>query len=329
MDTAWTDAQVYWLVEGAEFGQRAPALMPPWAATPEPDSFFYTLEQRERTIYVAALRNGEEGNFYGPVVSATPVDQVINVHHWEGTQDAQLEVTLQGLLDDAHQVKVLFNGVELGMASYFAWENDTTSFTVSAADLVEGDNTVTVVAEGGASDISLLDVLRLTYSHTYTVDSDSLEFTVEGQGALGQPLTIEGFSNALIQVADVTDPLQVQLLDVVVQQEAVGYSITVGVPGAGTRTLLALTDDQIKSPAVVANGVSSWHDDSGAEVVMIAYGDFVASVEPLRALRESQGYSVALVAVEDLYDEFAFGAKTPWAIRDFLEKAKSDWQTQP
>ncbi|MCK5352652.1 hypothetical protein KAJ77_08725, partial [bacterium] len=63
--------------------------------------------------------------------------------------------------------------------------------------------------------------------------------------------------------------------------------------------------------------------------MMIAYGDFVSSVEPLKALRESQGYSVALVAVEDLYDEFAFGAKTPWAIRDFLEKANGDWQTPP
>ena len=330
VDTSWTDAQVYWLVEGADFGQRAPALMPTWAATAEPDSFPFTLEQRERTIYVAALRNGEEENFYGPVVTATPVDQVIDVHHWDGTQDAQLEVTLQGLLDDAHQVKVLFNGVELGVASYFAWENDTTSFTVSAADLVEGDNTVTMVAEGGASDISLIDVIRLTYAHTYTVDSDSLEFTVEGQGVLGQPLTIDGFTNALIQVADVTDPMDTQLLDVVVQQEAVGYSITVGVPGAGTRTLLALTEDQIKSPAaVVANGVSSWHEDAGAEVVMIAYGDFVSSLEPLKALREAQGYSVVLVAVEDVYDEFAFGVKTPWAIRDFLEKANSDWQTSP
>ena len=121
VDTSWTDTQVYWLVEGADFGLRAPALMPTWAATAEPDSFPYTLEQRERTIYVAALRNGEEENFYGPVVTATPVDQVIDVHHWDGTQDAQLEVTLQGLLDDAHQVKVLFNGVELGVASYFAW----------------------------------------------------------------------------------------------------------------------------------------------------------------------------------------------------------------
>ncbi|MEE8160792.1 MAG: DUF2341 domain-containing protein, partial [Acidobacteriota bacterium] len=75
VDTAWTDSQVYWLVEGTELGQRAPALMPQWAATAEPDSFPFTLEQRERTIYISALRNGEEGNFFGPFVTATPVDQ--------------------------------------------------------------------------------------------------------------------------------------------------------------------------------------------------------------------------------------------------------------
>ena len=330
VDTTWTDAQIYWLVEGAEFGQRAPLVNPQWAAVAEPDSFPFTVEQKERTIYVASLKNGEEGNFHGPMVTATPLDQIMNVHHPDGTQDAQLEVTLQGLLSEAHQVKVLFNGVEVGVASFVGEERKTASFTVSAMDMVEGDNTITLIAEGAYLDYSFVDALALTYWHTYTADADALEFTVEGQGALGQPLTIEGFSNALVQVADVTDPLQTQLLDVVVQPEAVGYSMTVGVPGTGTRTLLALTEDQIKSPAaIVANGVSNWHEDPGAEVVMIAYGDFVASLEPLKALRESQGYSVALVAVEDLYDEFAFGAKTPWAIRDFLEKANNEWQISP
>jgi len=102
------------------------------------------------------------------------------------------------------------------------------------------------------------------------------------------------------------------------------------VPGSGTRNLVAFTDSQAKLPAAVqANASSAWHESAGAEVIMIAHGDFVGSVEPLKALRESQGYSVVLVAVEDLYDEFAFGAKTPWAIRDFLEKAHDEWQTPP
>ena len=333
VDTPWTDSQIYWLVEGAEPGQRASALMPPWAGTPEPTSFPFTVEQKERTIYVAAVKNGEDGNFYGPVVSSTLIQQVVDVHHADETQEAQLEVMLQGLLDVEHHVEVVLNTVRLGLVSFVAEEKKTASFTFPGSHLVKGNNTITLEALWGSADISLLEELRLTYQHTYTADADALEFTVEGssEAGSGQLVTIEGFSNALIQVADVTDPLQTQLLDVVVQQEGTGYSTTVAVPGPGTRKLVALTEAQIKDPDTIeANGPSSWHEPgSGAEVIMIAHGDFLQSVEPLKALREAQGYSVVAMDVEDIYDEFAFGAKTPWAMRDFLELAKNEWDTQP
>jgi hypothetical protein len=45
-------------------------------------------------------------------------------------------------------------------------------------------------------------------------------------------------------------------------------------------------------------------------------------------LRQSQGLSVALIDVEDLYDEFSFGMKTPDAIKAFLSRARS-WRTPP
>jgi hypothetical protein len=45
----------------------------------------------------------------------------------------------------------------------------------------------------------------------------------------------------------------------------------------------------------------------------------------LTTLREKQGLSVALVDVEDIYDEFSYGQKTPLAIRDFLAFAKTSW----
>jgi hypothetical protein len=46
-------------------------------------------------------------------------------------------------------------------------------------------------------------------------------------------------------------------------------------------------------------------------------------------LREAQGFSVALIDVEDLYDEFSFGMKTPQALRDFLSRARSSWTKAP
>src|SRR5258708_13248300 len=48
---------------------------------------------------------------------------------------------------------------------------------------------------------------------------------------------------------------------------------------------------------------------------------------PLAALRTQQGYHAAVVDIEDVYDEFSFGEKTPQALRDFLQWAHGGhWQ---
>ena len=55
----------------------------------------------------------------------------------------------------------------------------------------------------------------------------------------------------------------------------------------------------------------------------------MGSLSQLKAFRESQGLSVALIDIEDIYDEFSYGAKTPQAIKDFLTRASTSWQTPP
>ena len=71
------------------------------------------------------------------------------------------------------------------------------------------------------------------------------------------------------------------------------------------------------------------HRSNGADLVVIAHPSMLAAVEPLVALRRSQGLSVALVDVTDVYDEFAFGQRTPYAIRDFLRQAARTWRKAP
>jgi hypothetical protein len=62
---------------------------------------------------------------------------------------------------------------------------------------------------------------------------------------------------------------------------------------------------------------------------VIAHPSMLAAVEPLLALRRSQGLSVALVDVTDIYDEFSSGQRTPYAIRDFLQRAAQTWRRTP
>jgi hypothetical protein len=55
----------------------------------------------------------------------------------------------------------------------------------------------------------------------------------------------------------------------------------------------------------------------------------MGSLEPLGALRESEGLSVGMVNIEDIYDEFNFGTKSPQALKDFLGHARRNWCVVP
>jgi len=50
---------------------------------------------------------------------------------------------------------------------------------------------------------------------------------------------------------------------------------------------------------------------------------------PLATLRRSQGLSVAVIDVQDLYDEYGFGGKSPHALRAFLSSASATWRVKP
>jgi hypothetical protein len=132
-------------------------------------------------------------------------------------------------------------------------------------------------------------------------------------------------------VLDITEPDAVQEVKGVVTPQDTRFAVTLTVPGGGERTLLAFTPAQAKPvAAVTANRPSRWRQSGhGADLLVISHRDFMNSIEPLRALRQSQGLRVAVVDVEDIYDERSFGHKTPYAIRDFLSSAATDWAPAP
>ncbi len=344
LDRQFSDARVYWLVVGSRPGRRIDTpfidirldlgnrmrIPRGLRGRGAPLSFPYYLELRERTIYFAALKNGERENFFGSVISTEPVDQLLTIAHPDLTspKDAMMRLVLQGATDFTHQVKILFNYVELGEVVFSGQEErETFEIQVPHDLLLEGDNIVTLTAQGGPTDISLVDRIRLNYWRTYTADNDVLQFKASG----GEWHSIGGFSSSEIRVVDITDPMRMININGKVMAQDSGYAITVKVPDAGSRQLLAFTEEMIKSPAAIeANLTSSWHDVSqGADVIIIGHRDLLESIEFLKQMREQQGWSVMLVDVEDLYDEFNYGSKSPWALRDFLNRAYQFWNPQP
>lgn len=363
LDTPSTDMRVYWLIVGAEPGLRInspqPRKSPPeWPApggdstaqgackaeaTPEAgdpagncvrargfgaSSFAYTVESKERLIYFSSLLNGDAENYFGRLISAQPVTQNLTARNLAaptGVQSAWVEVALQGISAGAHTVRVSVNGVEVGKLSFDGTEHAAERFALPAALVREGENAIGLAAEGADSDLSLVDYLRLTYAHKYAADANLLRLSTPGKGSL----LIDGFTTPNVRVVDVTDPEAVFELAPHVESTPAGYAARV-VTTAG-RMLLAFTDDLSEHAAsVAANRPSEWHGEGqSADLLIITHGSLLDSVAPLVALRESQGLRVAAIDVEDLYDEFAYGAHAPQAVKDFLRLTTLRWRQPP
>ncbi|HEX8812546.1 MAG TPA: C25 family cysteine peptidase, partial [Terracidiphilus sp.] len=96
-------------------------------------------------------------------------------------------------------------------------------------------------------------------------------------------------------------------------------------------TLLAVASDQIStSVGVWANHPSRWHSaQAGADIAMVTYPPFANALLPLVQAHHAQGKTSAIVPLIDLYDEFNFGERSPFAIKQFLKTANQNWRTRP
>ena len=326
LNSTATNTHVYWLVVGGQSGARIKATKTAGGQN-APGSFVAAVERKDRTLYFAGLRNGETENFFGPVVAGTPVDQSLSLTNLASTSSpATLDVYLQGVTQTPHQARVTLNGSVVGTVSFNGQERGKASFAIAQSQLREGVNTVQLIALGGSADISLVDTVKVSYTHTLTADGNQLRAAVKG----GQPVTIGGFTSSDVRVMDVTDLNNPQELTGTISGSKNNSSITLTPVGSGTRSLLAFTGATEKNAGATANVPSNWHEEGlQHDYVMITTRDLKPSLGPLKALRESQGLSVAVVDVEDLYDEFSFGNKSPQSIRDFLQFTRDNWRRLP
>jgi hypothetical protein len=294
-----------------------------------PQGFAYTWERKDRVFYFAALLNGEADNFFGPLILKTPVKQDLELTNIDpsATGPATLEVALQGLTVQPHEVRVMLNGADVGLMSFNGQEHPVKQFSIPRTSLLDGNNSITLVSLNGDSDINLVDYVRLTYWRAFHAANDTLTFTSRQT----TPILVDGFNSPQIRVFDVTDRNAVEQVGAKVLTQGAGYAIKVAGGKGSTRTLLALADSRMQHPSsITANEPSAWsRSDNRADFVIITHRDFRDAVKPLADLRKSQGLETVIVDVEDIYDEFSLGAHSREAIKDFLALAKSSWALAP
>jgi hypothetical protein len=297
----------------------------------EAQSFSYTAELKERTVYFSSLLNGDTENFFGRVVASVPVTQTLNVSHLDTTapESVLLEVALQGVSAQQHQLIVSFNDTPVGTINYFFRDHTVVTIPLSLSQLHEGGNNIKL-ATTGVSDVNIVDYIRLTYPHKYQADNNALRFSLKNS----LTARVEGFTTPDIRLLDITDPLDVQQLLPVIEPSGAGYALVIGTQGRnakGRRTLMALPAGQVAQPAnLSANQPSDLNrTNQGADLIILSHRTLKQNIAPLADLRRSQGLAVSVVDVDDVYDEFSYGAHTPQAIKDFLSYTKTHWTKAP
>src|SRR5580692_4661676 len=333
IDTPFSDTRVYWLISGPRQGLRVGPVPATSSGTSASTSFPFTVVLQQRTTYFATLLNGENNdNFFGAAVTSEPVDQQLTVAHSDPNSSlpVSVDITLQGATDQqGHSVSVFFNGGSIGEMDFANLTNVTQNFPIDRSLLQDGVNTVTLTALQGDNDVSVVQSIALHYPHTYAADSNWLKATAPA----GTTVHISGFSNPQVKVFDITSPLAIEQLSGTVSQESANYAITLGVPRAGAqeRTLLVFSTDQLSSPSALAfhKPAALAAQSLGSQMIIITHPDFESALAPLVRMHESRGQSVEVVTIDEVFDAFNYGERSPFAIRAFLQNAASQRFRKP
>lgn len=106
-------------------------------------------------------------------------------------------------------------------------------------------------------------------------------------------------------------------------------------PGsAQKRNLYMVTDNGLKTPMIVPTtslaNLSNTQND--ADFIIISHKKLKSSAEAYKAYRDTctiNPVKARVVFVDEIYDEFSYGTKTPLAIKRFCKYALDNWSTKP
>lgn len=100
-------------------------------------------------------------------------------------------------------------------------------------------------------------------------------------------------------------------------------------PAGTERRYLLAGAGTLHTPQISTRPLAHIADLSRGNVIYIAPAAWHPALAPLVAHRQAQGYSVALVDVQHIYDLWSYGQVSPDAIRNFLRYAAATWNPAP
>jgi hypothetical protein len=324
--SAYTNEAVYELAVGT-----SGTAMPIVSSAPAGDTLTEAVAHRsweKNQYYIADLLESPDLWLWGSIFSGMPRSRypldLTDVA--ASSEPATLRVWLQGATDFAaspdHHVRLYVNGVYATEASWNGKTPRQLVASLSPGVLHEGDNALEIenVADTGAAySMIYLDRFSLDYPHTLTARSGRFEASF----GWGGNATIAGLGAGSL-VLDTTEGATRW----VVGSAAGPAGLSFGAE-AGHRYLAvspeALLRPGIRWPSLSAGDLRS--TENQADYLLIAPRELIPAAALLVQLRQEQGLTARAVPLEEVYDAFGYGEKSPEAIRDFISHAYHRWRS--
>jgi hypothetical protein len=339
MDTLYTDKNIYWLTVSDSAGKRMATRNGTYTGfVPDlADNYLTNLHQETNNYpwYTMPDVSGQNYWFWGAqIVAGKSVDYTIPLNNLSTTATtATMRVHLKGYTDDTkvnpdHHTKIKLNGTEIDAQK---WDGQVTfTHVISSVSLVKGNNKVTVEALSTDAAVNQLfvDWIEIDYYNSYVAENNELYFSPPAEGNFKFGIT--KFSNSEIYLLDITNPDAILLTTPLTDAQGSTYVLKFEEPTLNpipktTRYLAAVP----QKPSLVLEQTSNLKSSTGADYLIITHADFYTQAMVLANHRQSKGMTVAVIDIQNIYDEFNHGISNPQAIQDFLKYAYGNWKPSP
>ena len=352
----FTDDNVYWLSWGGIGGSRVRIknAAPKTPNAPIPFAFkkterFEQDRKHDRLLDVkfeladhyfwTSLTGGADGRFSK---KDFPIQLPRAVPRGQINQNAKIRMKFQGASRERnarHQARILFNGTPLGRVA--EWRRQAAPLVKREFEqnrLIHPEDTdiLTIIAEDqngtppGKPDF-YLDWFEVDYWHTFEALEGRLEFNSETESRSTGTVQyrVTNLHSPNVDVYQIRDgSIFAKLTNGRIERNGGRFQITFEANVIGQFSYFVVERDrhgQVQhilpiKPSMLRNPANQ------ADYIIISHRDFINSIQPLAAFRRSQGLSLMVVDVEEVYDQFNYGIFNPLAIQKFLRYAYTSWR---
>ncbi len=257
-------------------------------------------------------------------------------------RDAEIRIKFQGASRERnarHRARILFNGAQLGQVA--EWRQQEAPLVVRKIEPrrfnnSEDMNALKIIADdrngtpAGEPDF-YLDWFEVDYWRIFEAAEGRLAFNseTEPRGTGRVQYRVTNFLRPEVDVYRIQDDSIIEkLINGQVERKDGTFQLTFEDSVTSPTGYFAVERGQyaqvdhlaLAKPSVISNPANQ------ADYIILAHSEFIDAVQPLAAYRRSQGLSIMVVDIEEVYDQFNHGIFNPIAIQKFLRHTYNHWR---